>query len=92
MSASYRASAGVTTSLVGMCGIVILFRLGFYKKNSDSVRVSLVWFEKTWFHSDVVVIYYLYNTRVIYSKYYSITVLCCMNCGYHMLNSVSIVF
>ena len=45
--------------------ISVCFRFGFWKKNSDSVwnDFGSVW--RTRFGSDIVVIYYLYNTWVV---------------------------
>ena len=52
---------------LGTCGIVILFRFGFWKKNSDLVRNefgSVLFEKKLGFGSDIVVVYYLCNTWV----------------------------
>jgi len=49
-----------------MCGTFFLFWLGFWK-NSDSVqnKFGLVRFEKMQFGSDIIVTYYLCNSKVV---------------------------
>ena len=76
--------------ILGMCEIAILFLFGFFgsvfeKKAGNVFGMSFVLFglKKKLFDLDTVVIYYLCNTWVvIYSKYYSVTVLCWMNCAH----------
>ena len=64
-----------------------------FLKNSDLVwnEFGSVRFKKLWFGSDIVIIYYLFE-QLICSKYYSVTVLCWMNCAYNILSSVSCMF
>ena len=72
-----------------MWWIVILFLFGFgsvFLRKKLGFSSEWVWFSSVWktlFGSDIVVMYYICNTWLVNSqqKYYSVTVLCWMNCA-----------